>query len=130
MVGGDFVIEIQLAFTGYKAGTSSNATITATNAIFGILPRRSTVFFVGASFLELPFFDGSTIWTCFVSRLRISPTSAARPIEESTITDVAVSNSNLENVEPAYAPDRKSTRLNSSHPSISYAVFCLKKKIF
>src|SRR5438876_7567593 len=26
------------------------------------------------------------------------------------------------------AQDRKSTRLNSSHPSISYAVFCLKKK--
>src|SRR5690348_1742595 len=25
-------------------------------------------------------------------------------------------------------PDRKSTRLNSSHPSISYADFCLKKK--
>src|SRR5690348_17966377 len=24
--------------------------------------------------------------------------------------------------------DRKSTRLNSSHPSISYAVFCLQKK--
>src|SRR5438876_4029905 len=28
----------------------------------------------------------------------------------------------------AAEPDRKSTRLNSSHPSISYAVFCLKKK--
>src|SRR5437879_9096757 len=26
-------------------------------------------------------------------------------------------------------PDRKSTRLNSSHRCISYAVFCLKKKI-
>src|SRR5258708_19282846 len=26
-------------------------------------------------------------------------------------------------------PDRKSTRLNSSHQIISYAVFCLKKKI-
>src|SRR5437773_8320172 len=26
-------------------------------------------------------------------------------------------------------PDRKSTRLNSSHITISYAVFCLKKKI-
>src|SRR2546421_4603219 len=25
-------------------------------------------------------------------------------------------------------PDRKSTRLNSSHDQISYAVFCLKKK--
>src|SRR2546430_7375721 len=35
---------------------------------------------------------------------------------------------------PAYVPsmdarrDRKSTRLNSSHSQISYAVFCLKKK--
>src|SRR5258707_8853815 len=31
---------------------------------------------------------------------------------------------------PAPAPmiDRKSTRLNSSHANISYAVFCLKKK--
>src|SRR5690348_17654350 len=29
---------------------------------------------------------------------------------------------------PLPDPDRKSTRLNSSHPSISYAVFCLKKK--
>src|SRR2546427_8885274 len=28
----------------------------------------------------------------------------------------------------AHAPDRKSTRLNSSHSQISYAVFCLKKK--
>src|SRR3989442_4933422 len=28
----------------------------------------------------------------------------------------------------AYAEDRKSTRLNSSHVRISYAVFCLKKK--
>src|SRR6267154_3664352 len=29
---------------------------------------------------------------------------------------------------PSPGRDRKSTRLNSSHPSISYAVFCLKKK--
>src|SRR5690348_2401335 len=29
---------------------------------------------------------------------------------------------------PTQVGDRKSTRLNSSHPSISYAVFCLKKK--
>src|SRR5690349_23685478 len=28
----------------------------------------------------------------------------------------------------AHATDRKSTRLNSSHVEISYAVFCLKKK--
>src|SRR3712207_7136573 len=30
--------------------------------------------------------------------------------------------------ELALTPDRKSTRLNSSHANISYAVFCLKKK--
>src|SRR3712207_7293584 len=29
---------------------------------------------------------------------------------------------------PVGAQDRKSTRLNSSHANISYAVFCLKKK--
>src|SRR3712207_8279740 len=31
-------------------------------------------------------------------------------------------------VHDAGAEDRKSTRLNSSHANISYAVFCLKKK--
>src|SRR3712207_7213993 len=30
--------------------------------------------------------------------------------------------------EPEARRDRKSTRLNSSHANISYAVFCLKKK--
>src|SRR6266576_6345886 len=30
--------------------------------------------------------------------------------------------------EPRFVRDRKSTRLNSSHVEISYAVFCLKKK--
>src|SRR2546428_2639206 len=33
-----------------------------------------------------------------------------------------------EGVEPIVQLDRKSTRLNSSHDQISYAVFCLKKK--
>src|SRR5690554_7065187 len=32
------------------------------------------------------------------------------------------------NAESAWEEDRKSTRLNSSHVRISYAVFCLKKK--
>src|SRR5688572_32143523 len=30
--------------------------------------------------------------------------------------------------DPGFSLDRKSTRLNSSHSQISYAVFCLKKK--
>src|SRR5256884_3523621 len=33
-----------------------------------------------------------------------------------------------EKARPQYFKDRKSTRLNSSHGYISYAVFCLKKK--
>src|SRR3989442_1966034 len=34
----------------------------------------------------------------------------------------------LDALEQAHRGDRKSTRLNSSHVRISYAVFCLKKK--
>src|SRR3712207_9001868 len=38
----------------------------------------------------------------------------------------------VRNIAPGYevreSEDRKSTRLNSSHANISYAVFCLKKK--
>src|SRR3989442_11746568 len=34
----------------------------------------------------------------------------------------------LDAVHRTIFPDRKSTRLNSSHVRISYAVFCLKKK--
>src|SRR3712207_7470153 len=35
----------------------------------------------------------------------------------------------VEDIVAAWREDRKSTRLNSSHANISYAVFCLKKKI-
>src|SRR5438309_9095241 len=34
----------------------------------------------------------------------------------------------LDSLKSIFSKDRKSTRLNSSHSSISYAVFCLKKK--
>src|SRR2546430_12422998 len=34
-----------------------------------------------------------------------------------------------QNGEASLSRDRKSTRLNSSHSQISYAVFCLKKKL-
>src|SRR5690349_23742686 len=38
-------------------------------------------------------------------------------------------NSDASDGYPSFSPeDRKSTRLNSSHVEISYAVFCLKKK--
>src|SRR5690625_2316346 len=42
------------------------------------------------------------------------------PVDEHTIFSIASVSKNM--------TDRKSTRLNSSHVAISYAVFCLKKK--
>src|SRR2546427_3434747 len=52
--------------------------------------------------------------------------------EQETILYVKGSGWDLETIEPqGFSPvllDRKSTRLNSSHSQISYAVFCLKKK--
>src|SRR3712207_7496198 len=47
-------------------------------------------------------------------------------IEAVTVTDTGVSLTSAHRVPPEL--DRKSTRLNSSHANISYAVFCLKKK--
>src|SRR5699024_12358410 len=62
--------------------------------------------------------------TLFRSPLRRRPTapatSATWRCPRSSITACAASRSS--------SRDRKSTRLNSSHVSISYAVFCLKKK--
>src|SRR2546427_1860399 len=46
----------------------------------------------------------------------------ARDAEYAQVTRAA------EQVETPIDADRKSTRLNSSHSQISYAVFCLKKK--
>src|SRR2546427_5430324 len=65
--------------------------------------------------------------TLFRSRLR-----AERGNQHVAVDDVAHSRGRWmrsSRKKPAVpAPDRKSTRLNSSHSQISYAVFCLKKK--
>src|SRR5690348_17437860 len=66
-------------------------------------PPRSTLF---------PY---TTLFRSLVERNSAAPTTDAQ------------SNSGATSRRSAHA-DRKSTRLNSSHPSISYAVFCLKKK--
>src|SRR5258705_5408884 len=55
--------------------------------------------------------------TLFRSRRTSSTRPSGRPPERSTGGPVTTRR------------DRKSTRLNSSHLGISYAVFCLKKKI-
>src|SRR3712207_7813694 len=78
--------------------------------------------------------------TLFRSRVGAPPLAAADPgVDESLWTVRSVEWSDrVEEVYCAEVPgthaftledeDRKSTRLNSSHANISYAVFCLKKK--
>src|SRR5438034_3012198 len=61
--------------------------------------------------------------------LPIYPTKTIDQVErltEHTLRHARIHNQLASN--PQYAGDRKSTRLNSSHTVISYAVFCLKKK--
>src|SRR2546430_13756592 len=51
------------------------------------------------------------------------------PLAEAKLTELEATNTPIADLSPlAGMPDRKSTRLNSSHSQISYAVLCLKKK--
>src|SRR5438067_4918532 len=49
-------------------------------------------------------------------------------IPDGVVVDVEAGHIYWTNMGVRLQQDRKSTRLNSSHVSISYAVFCLKKK--
>src|SRR2546421_9215134 len=51
-----------------------------------------------------------------------TPSKAATPAAATAAT------AGSRSTDPSHGQDRKSTRLNSSHDQISYAVFCLKKK--
>src|SRR3712207_5345551 len=80
-------------------------------------PPRSTLF---------PTRRSSDLDTCFLLPVIF-------PVKTSNSQILSISspkNSNLMPVLVDDAGDRKSTRLNSSHANISYAVFCLKKKIY
>src|SRR2546430_2054819 len=60
-----------------------------------------------------------TVVTCSTPTAQIAPGTPAVPV---------TSMSAVGGTTGTMPPDRKSTRLNSSHSQISYAVFCLKKK--
>src|SRR3712207_7546983 len=84
-------------------------------------PPRSTLF---------PY---TTLFRSFLDNvfLRIVSTSAAVAYYAFAAKVVRISGAVITDALQVYYPasvDRKSTRLNSSHANISYAVFCLKKK--
>src|SRR3712207_9580462 len=80
----------------------------------------------------------STAWARFCSTRRtvlLPPSSSSSIQTSSTRADSCTSETweimkicPKDRLRRSRARDRKSTRLNSSHANISYAVFCLKKK--
>src|SRR2546428_5973434 len=75
-------------------------------------PPRSTLF---------PY---TTLFRSDVGRVRLGGALAV----DDDPRDLAAGRAGLEALHVRVREDRKSTRLNSSHDQISYAVFCLKKK--
>src|SRR5690348_17751920 len=63
-----------------------------------------------------------------VGRAAAHEVGAARAADEQHVAGEEVTVDDESERVGCVTGDRKSTRLNSSHPSTSYAVFCLKKK--
>src|SRR3712207_7945008 len=86
-------------------------------------PPRSTLFPYTTLFRSRSTAHGATLFTC----------AAADEFNLAIVDDVAPADADaaLAAIVRHFRErgDRKSTRLNSSHANISYAVFCLKKKI-
>src|SRR5260221_7991052 len=86
-------------------------------------PPRSTLFPYTTLFRSVP--EKTAMMICGRNRRMMSTTSLRI---ESRGQKRNVSSTDLEKPKSYEETDRKSTRLNSSHTVISYAVFCLKKK--
>src|SRR5690606_41363222 len=65
-------------------------------------------------------------WPDYARAFVLSASNSAWLMAPESSSDLA--SATWEALPPATDRDRKSTRLNSSHVKISYAVFCLKKK--
>src|SRR2546430_9357953 len=97
-----------------------------TKILFPRIPRhlRLIIFFffndtATTEIYTLSLHDALPICPCHRRRARVGE-SGRRP-QSNLVED-------LPHPPETKEPDRKSTRLNSSHSQISYAVFCLKKK--
>src|SRR5437868_12951905 len=79
-------------------------------------PQRSTLFPYTTLFRSI----GSAEYACSACAASREAQSAGLDLHGARVVEGECAN--------GAGADRKSTRLNSSHVSISYAVFCLKKK--
>src|SRR3712207_8665094 len=67
-------------------------------------------------------------YTTLFRSVRIEPGKVDQVVEREHAERPCPLEQDMEQVGGGQGVDRKSTRLNSSHANISYAVFCLKKK--
>src|SRR2546430_8699495 len=94
-------------------------------------PPRSTLFPYTTLFRSrcLPYGEGITFWPLFEVLDELQADDVRRLVEAGAPSPDELFFSIRKLLEErARERDRKSTRLNSSHSQISYAVFCLKKK--
>src|SRR3712207_8149380 len=90
-------------------------------------PPRSTLFPYTTLFRSLPFRAHALLHR----EAEVAGDQRRRAVHREVVEGGTVLAGDLEHVPEALGRDegdRKSTRLNSSHANISYAVFCLKKK--
>src|SRR5690348_18026342 len=90
------------------------------------LPPRSTLFPYTTLFRSCPMIIISSI--AGNSVLLVAPLTSVELVQFVQLGNCTSCGVDPKESNSRYSRDRKSTRLNSSHPSISYAVFCLKKK--
>src|SRR2546430_12468686 len=88
-------------------------------------PPRSTLFPYTTLFRSLTVQPNEDLRIAMLSRLLISRPNVEKLVQAAGLDAQARSREDRERIVDR---DRKSTRLNSSHSQISYAVFCLKKK--
>src|SRR3712207_8196480 len=87
-------------------------------------PPRSTLFPYTTLFRS-QFLEGKQITCSFLQRL---PAISKYYRKLLPFWPIAIEQLDVMRYDLVISRDRKSTRLNSSHANISYAVFCLKKK--
>src|SRR5207245_11739874 len=104
----------------------SSTTPTASSSLPPFPPRRSSDLTRDIAVSA----DGLFVWR-YSDRDTVDPNVPDRVTKQKPYSQfgrVTFVQSSQDNTYKALLLDRKSTRLNSSHGSISYAVFCLKQK--
>src|SRR2546430_3602648 len=91
-------------------------------------PPRSTLFPYTTLFRSPPKLFDTLLALVEESGHVVEKTALMQTVWPDTFVEESNLSSNVSQLRKALGEDRKSTRLNSSHSQISYAVFCLKKK--